>query len=348
MQVLLLGFWVAFQFVEGERETWLGYAFFVAASVLNLLIVSIFWSVSNEAFSRETAQRAFGPAAAGGSLGAIVGSAVVASLGGWAEANPDHVPLFLIASALVLEGAIHSSRRVLQHAPRPARDDGQLAERDPASLAAFEGSAWSGWRDLTREPFVLLILGYMLFHSFGGTWAYFLQGEIIAAAGGHVQKFAWMNLTTNSLTLVFQLLLVGRSVRGLGVGITLAVLPTITAVGFVYLAAAQSYGALMVFQTLRRSASYGFSKPTREMLFSIFTPEQKYKLKNLVDVAGYRTTDLLASTTRIGLQRWAISTGSFCLIAAQLCALWLIYNLNLGRVYRRRAARLDGSGGAEC
>lgn len=61
VQVLLLGFWVAFQFVEGERETWLGYAFFVAASVLNLLIVSIFWSVSNEAFSRETAQRAFGP-----------------------------------------------------------------------------------------------------------------------------------------------------------------------------------------------------------------------------------------------------------------------------------------------
>jgi AAA family ATP:ADP antiporter len=114
------------------------------------------------------------------------------------------------------------------------------------------------------------------------------------------------------------------------------VLPILTILGFLVLAEFQSFTTILVFQTLRRSASYGFSKPTREMLFSVFTAEQKYKLKNLIDVAGYRVADVLGSTSLIVLSLFRTSAAALCFIAAGSGALWLVYNQFLGRAFTRQ------------
>ena len=336
VQVVLIAFFIAFQLIDGREEVWLGYGFFATVSVLNLLIVSTFWSLANEAFDSGSAQRAFGPAAAGGSLGGLLAATTVSLLGDWFEEDRGRQALLLIASAVVLEGAIHAGRLLLRAAPRRATPAAEGAD-DRGELAAFHGSALSGWRDLAGERFVWWILGYMLFHAFAGTWAYFVQGRLVHEAGGQMDRFAWIDMATNCITLLFQLLLVGRFVKRLGVGWTLSVLPALSAIGFLLLSAAPSYAGIAVFQTLRRAASYGFSKPTREMLFSIFTVEQKYKLKNLVDVAGYRAADLIASAAHIGVDKVTIGTAGVSGIAAGLCVVWLGYNLLLGQAFLARA-----------
>ena len=329
VQVCLLLFWLGFQLLSGDELTWLGYVFYSTSSVINLLIVSVFWSLGNECFSSGAARRSFGPAAAGGSLGAICGSAT-------ASLVPDGLQYstqLLIPATLLLYGAIVAGRGLLANAQaREARIEAQRA---------FHGSAWSGWRDIVSDRFALLILGYMTFHAIAGTWAYFVQAEVIAASGEHVTRFAYIDLSTNTLTFFLQLLLVGRLVQRSGVAWTLSVLPIITVIGFLVLAGSQTYVTVLAFQTLRRAASYGFSKPTREMLFSVFSAEQKYKLKNLIDVAGYRVADVLGSSSRIVLAALNTGASALCFIAAGSGLAWLVYNQFLGRAFTERLAETD-------
>ncbi|MGH8263754.1 MAG: hypothetical protein ACRET4_09760 [Steroidobacteraceae bacterium] len=67
-------------------------SFFVFLSVINLFIVSVFWSVMADAFDCAQAPRLFGFIAGGGSLGAITGPALAAALVGNVQAPMRHSP----------------------------------------------------------------------------------------------------------------------------------------------------------------------------------------------------------------------------------------------------------------
>ena len=73
-------FAVALHFADQEQTIWVGRAFFIWVSVYNLFVVSIFWQLNVDLFSPEQGKRLFGFIAAGATIGAIVGSAVTASL----------------------------------------------------------------------------------------------------------------------------------------------------------------------------------------------------------------------------------------------------------------------------
>src|SRR6188768_2215664 len=55
-------------------------AFFIWVSVFNVLLVSVFWSVVTDAFSNQQGRRLFGPIAAGGTAGALLGPLLARSL----------------------------------------------------------------------------------------------------------------------------------------------------------------------------------------------------------------------------------------------------------------------------
>ena len=44
---------------------------------------------------------------------------------------------------------------------------------------------------------------------------------------------------------------------------------------------------------LRRAVGFGFAKPSTDMLYSVVTPEEKYKAKNAIDTAIYRGGDVV-------------------------------------------------------
>ena len=66
---------------------------------------------------------------------------------------------------------------------------------------------------------------------------------------------------------------------------TLAVLPLVTLIGFGVLAIWPLYGVMAIFQALQRATRYAISRPSRETLFSVVTPAQKYKAKPVIDVS---------------------------------------------------------------
>jgi AAA family ATP:ADP antiporter len=102
--------------------------------------------------------------------------------------------------------------------------------------------------------------------------------------------------------------------------------------------------AVAALTVVRRALGFGFTKPSTDMLYSVVTPEEKYKTKNFIDTAIYRGGDVVGTWTIrlmsiLGLGMAAISFVMlpFAVVSAVI-ALWL------GREYKRRAKELKLSG----
>src|SRR5215212_8241853 len=98
--VCLIGFYVLV--LTGAS---VGVVFFLWVGVFNLMIVAQFWSFANDVYTKDQGERLFAIVAFGGSLGAVVGSALTGRLIpllGVAE-------LFLVAAALLVAAVVISN-----------------------------------------------------------------------------------------------------------------------------------------------------------------------------------------------------------------------------------------------
>ena len=78
--VNLVIFYVLMRTLTPAQNVWVGRAFYVWVSVFNLFVVTLFWAFMTDVFNSEQAKRLFAFIAVGGSLGAIAGPIVTASL----------------------------------------------------------------------------------------------------------------------------------------------------------------------------------------------------------------------------------------------------------------------------
>ena len=81
---------------------------------------------------------------------------------------------------------------------------------------------------------------------------------------------------------------------------------------------------------------FGFSKPTSDMLYSVVTPEEKYKVKNFIDTVVYRGGDVIGTwSIRFLLAGFGMAGTSVFMLP--FAAIWAGVSLWLGKDYRRRA-----------
>jgi AAA family ATP:ADP antiporter len=83
-------------------------------------------------------------------------------------------------------------------------------------------------------------------------------------------------------------------------------------------------------------------KPTTDMLYSVVTPEEKYKTKNFIDTAVYRGGDVVG-TWAVRLMS-SLGIAGISVVMLPFAVLWAIVTLWLGRDYRRQARDLRQSG----
>ena len=341
--VQLLIFWGLAHLLEGDAEIWLGRVFYVWISVFNLFVVSVFWAFVSDGFAAGQSKRVYGFIAAGGTLGALLGSVSTGLLIGVVG----RVNLFVLA-AVLLEIAVFVMLRLhrefermqaeLSHEERAAIAERREAERE--SWHGPMGGAFNGIAQIARSPFLLAIAGFMLFYPFCSTILYFQQAEIVdalAQSRDHAARvFAWIESVTQGATLLLQVLVTGRFMRKLGVATTLMLLPILTAVGFAFLGFAPVLAAVVGFQVIRRAANFAFLKPARETLFTLVPREERYKAKSFIDTFVYRGADAIGSVAYRGLSvslGWTVSTIAFAAIPVAL--MWAGAAWWLGRQHRR-------------
>ncbi len=321
----VLLFALALYWADAQQIIWVGRAFFIWISVFNLFVVSVFWQLMVDLFSSEDGKRLFGFIAAGATIGAIVGSAVTASLARHAPTS-----LLLIGAALLLEVAVFSVHRLSRQS---AKFHSRSAEQ--AAETPIGGNVFAGIIHPFKSSYLMNVSAFLLLFAITSTFLYFQQAGIVSRSfqdrGAQTAFFATIDLAVNALTLLVQLFLTGRIVRSLGVGPTLAFLPALTIVGFGVLALLPSIAALVTFQVLRRSSDYAIARPTREVLYTVLPREDRYKAKSFIDTVVYRAGDQVGAWSFALLSGLGLSANETGFAAVILSVIWLANGLWLGR-----------------
>ncbi len=354
----LLVFAALLHLVTGDALVWVGRAFFIWVSVFNLFVVSVFWALMVDIFDAVQAKRLFGFLAAGATIGAICGSGLSATL----AADVGHVWLLLISAGL-LQVAILSARRIsglacVRH-DESARADrssgntgstggtggtGGTGESAPGPDALIGGGLWTGISHVIRSPYLINIGLYILLNSVTSTFLYFQQAEIVRDyfpdRASRTTFFAGVDLVVNVLTLAVQVFVTSRFLKTFGVGVTAAVLPLATLIGFAALALAPLPAVLVTVQVLRRVGNFGLARPTREVLFTVVPREDKYKAKSVVDTVVYRAGDQAGSWSYALLGMLGAGPAGVAVVALPVSAAWVANALWLGRRQRTLASGL--------
>jgi AAA family ATP:ADP antiporter len=343
----LIAFFALFSLVDAKASVWIGRLFFIWLSVFNLFVVSVFWSFMTDLYRPAQSKRLFGVVAVGGTLGALLGSAITAAL----------VDVFgaihlLLVSALFLELAVHVARALDRHEDELAREATAEAAEQPKLAAEIEdtrshtgeiigGSVTEGIRHVLRSPYLLGIAALVLLYTVASTFLYFQRIDVVARvfagdSAGRIQLFGAMDVATNVLTLATQIFLTGRLLRWFGVGFGLAFLPLVSLIGFGILAAAPLLGVIVVFEVLRRAGNFALARPAREVLYTVLARTDKYKAKNFNDTFVYRAGDQLGSWSYTAFAWLGLGLSGLALTMVPLSFAWLLLALWLGRQYRAR------------
>ncbi|WP_455220435.1 NTP/NDP exchange transporter [Kaarinaea lacus] len=326
--VNLVLFYLAFN-LDFDR-VYIARVFFVWVSVFNLFVVSVFWSLMVDVYNNEQSKRLFGFIAAGGTVGAISGPAITSFLA---------VPLgkvnllllsavFLIIAVLCMKRIIHWSDSL--HTKTTGATVENLEEERPLG-----GSIVAGIKLVFASPYLLGICLLMLLFTTLSTFLYFEQAQIIkdnfVDSDARTSVFATIDLATNILTLLFQLLIMGRLVPLIGLAWTLVIVPLLLAAGFLTLSLTPVVAVLIVVQVIRRAGNYAIMRPAREMLYIVVDKESKYKAKNFIDTAVYRGGDAVSSWVYAGMKSIGLSVANIALIAVPLSLLWAWVAYRMGK-----------------
>src|SRR5437870_4886107 len=300
--------------------------FFIWVSVFNLFATTMFWSFMADVFTPEQAKRLFGFIAVGGSIGGIVGGFVTSSLAGKLSTG-----LFLLITAVMLEVAAQCVRRF----PANSR------AHDERSEQPIGGKFWDGATHIARSPYLIGLAVFLIIYTITNTWAYFHQAELtgsqLQGRAARTSFLANIDIAVNTITVVIQIFLTGRLMKWFGVGITLVLMPLLSALGFAAIGFAPVLTVLATFQVLRRAAGFALLRPAREVLFTVLRREDKYKAKSLIDTFGYRLGDIVGAWSYKALHVVGLSLNAISFIAVPIIAAWCALSIWLARKQRALA-----------
>ncbi len=330
----LLIFFILLKTVSADNLFYVGIAFYVWLSVVNMLLISLFWGFMSDGISMARSKRLFPMIAVGGTAGAILGSTIaqqfIEILG---------QSYLLLVSMVVLELAVRFVKRIDREFVLYSKDDEKSASFNHKPESNDDQSKFEQWisgiKYTLSSPYIMAIAGYIFFYGITSTFLYFQQGHLVAEATNdssqRTQVFANIDIWANSLTLLLQLFISAQLLKRIGIGFILAGLPIITLCGFIALSISPTLTLIIVFQAVRRSLNYGLFKPAREILFTVIPSEQKYKAKTFVDSFVYRGGDAVGALTQKLLTAFSLAIGSIALIVVPIAAAWSVLAIYLGK-----------------
>jgi AAA family ATP:ADP antiporter len=323
--VCAIGFFFA---IRSQRDAVLvGRVFYVWSAVFNIFAVSVFWSMLADLLGHAAARRLYGPIAAGGTIGAVLGPALTKLLLG-----DIGVAGVLIVTAVLLELAVLGAVQL----SRAARSLDRTRDEDPP----LPVKPLDGFAQVVRSPYLAAIAGFVLCTAIAGTLVYLAQADIVKHAlpdrQERTQLFATIDLWVNALTFVAQLVISSPLLALVGPGVVLCLLPLAQGIGITALVAAPTLATLIAVQITSRTLTHGLNRPARELLFTVVSRDEKYRAKNAIDLFVFRLGDFGSAWLYRGLV--AIGIGGIALAGAAipLSVVWIALAIALGVGFRRR------------
>ena len=332
--VNVLLFQVLFKLEPGNR--WIGGAYYVWFSVVNLFMISVFWTLVSDLFSAAQATRLFGLIAAGGSIGAIAGPLIVRLL---VHALGLDGMLFIAALGFV---AVIVLVHLLMHEKQRLQLAGGAFQRTTLDHD-LAGNTFDGFWELLRSTYSRRQAAFILLMTWVNTVAYFLQTDVISKAfsgdANRAVAVADISLVVNVLAAIILLFGLGRYVQRFGVTAGLILNPIIMAVAFIGLALSPTLLMIQALQVIRQVSQYAIARPSREICFTVVPQADRYKTKNVIDTVVYRFGDLSAAWMEAGLRAAGLRIMGSSAAGFAISVIWGMGALMLGKRFEVLRAR---------
>ncbi len=316
-------FYVGSSFVD--NRTIIDKSFYVWVSVYAMFPISVFWSFMADIYKKEQSKRLFGIITTGASVGAMIGPSIPLI---FSEIGTYNLML-VVAVILLFTLPLIIYIRTLDFT------QGEETSAGPGgALQPLRGNPLAGFKLFITNPFLLGIGVFLFLYTGIGTFIYFELKNLMAefSREERTEIWAFMDLATNTLTLVAGLLITSRLATRLGIGFTLALLPIVVFGGLLSVAMVPLLSVVVGLQIFRRGGNYAITKPAREMLFTYVDRETRYKAKQVIDVIVYRGGDVFWGwaftflTAVLGLGMAGVA-----LVGAAIAAVWSSIGFYLGK-----------------
>jgi AAA family ATP:ADP antiporter len=305
-------------------------AYYIWFSVVNLFMISVFWSLMVDLFSPRQATRLFAFIAAGGSIGAIAGPLVTRFAVHAVGLNG----LLLIAAVgfVIVITLVH----LLMHEKDRRRRLGREVQRTTLDHGLV-GNPFEGFGALIKSAYSRHQAAFMLLMTWVNTVAYFFQTDLIArtisAVEGRAIAIADIALAVNVLSALVLTFGLGRFVQRFGVTAGLVLNPLIMLAAFVAIALSPTLFMIQALQVVRQVGQFAIARPSREICFTVVEQSARYKTKNVIDTVIYRFGDLGAAWVQAGLRVLGFRIVGSAALGFGVSALWGVVAVLLGRRY---------------
>jgi len=311
---------------------WLAGSYYVWFSVVNLFMVSVFWSLMVDLFTSTQATRLFALIAAGGEFGAIAGPLLTRLL--VARIGLSGMLAIAAAGFVLVVVLVH----LLMREKRRLRERGELAQASTLEHD-LRGNPFSGFTELFSSGYALAQGGFILLMSWVATVAYFFQTDIIAHAfpglAGRAEAIADIDLVVNICTAAVLVFGLGHLLRRFGLTATLLLNPLVMLGSFVALLVAPSLLMIQAVQVVRRVSQYAIARPSREICFTVMPQASRYKTKNVIDTVVYRLGDLSSAWMQSGLFAAGFGLGAGATLGIAGTLVWGVVCRFLGERYEK-------------
>jgi AAA family ATP:ADP antiporter len=338
----IFGFYAWFQAAPESR--WLAAAFYWWFSVVNLFMVSVFWSLMVDTFTAAQASRLLPAIAAGGSAGAIAGPLVTSLF-----VKDVGISGLMVLSAVGLSGVLVLVLLILGEKSRlqATRAEAQASTMDHE----LRGNLLDGFRALFTSPYLANQAIFVLLMTWIATIGCFLQTDIVARTfadlAERTRALADIDLAVNLCSIVVLLFGMSRYITRFGITGSLLLNPILMAISFVLMALSPTLLMLQAMQVVRRVTQYAIFRPVRETCFTVVEQESRYKAKNVIDTVIYRLGDLTSAWGQAGLRVLGFGTGGVLGVGLVAIGMWAVSGWTLGRQYERRRAASSAPSSSE-
>jgi ATP:ADP antiporter, AAA family len=310
----------------------IGYVFFVWVSTFNVMVVSQFWALAADTWTKEEGARLFGFIG----LGTVSGGVAGTSLTKVAKTLPTYQMLFL--SAGILAFCLGLSLYILNFG---AKKGGAAAEQKPKE-APKDAPKVNAIGMVLSSPYLRLIAVMTLLLNLVNSNNEWILDKLFERQGGHDSRtfYATFYLYQNVLTVLIQVFLTGRIQRRFGARVALLFLPLVGLLGGSAFLLIPTLAIVRSMKVAENATDYSIQSNTREFLYLPTTKLEKYAAKNVNDTFVVRIGDALAAAS-IEIAKLMISSfgdsGLKLMVVADIVlgVVWIAVVLRIGAVNRR-------------
>ncbi len=325
-----------FLFKSAGTSKLLAISFFIWLSVFNLFVVSLFWSFMVDVYSSESSKRVFGIIAAGGSTGALVGPIISSVM-----ATSLSVENLLLVAAAFLVIALMAIKKIIV-IKRNKPDFGHTQSFDPKNL--FEHKFWLDLKKGLSSKYILKIILFIILYTSISTILYFEQAHsienTIKKSSERLLYFSRIDLITNGMTITGQFLCTNRIIKKYGLSMALASIPFLVGLGFMVISFKLSLTFIAVLIIIHRVGNFSLLRPSREILFTVCSKEEKYRVKNFIDTVVYRGGDALTGWIFAMFLSLGFGLSVIAILAVPVALLWSFTGHRLGKEQMTKEKKL--------